>query len=147
MSMSSEIMALAGSIRDKINTIIPRLLPTGGTTGQILSKVNGSNFNTHWITPAGGSGGSINGNTTDVDISTPQSCQTFTIIDPLAITSQKVIAVVSGRSPSGGYVDQVELNPVIVQANIIVDGQVNIILSSSTGYPVMGKYAIDYVLA
>jgi hypothetical protein len=26
-------------------------VPTGGTTGQVLSKVNGTDYNTHWVTP------------------------------------------------------------------------------------------------
>jgi hypothetical protein len=33
-------------------------VPTGGTTGQVLSKIDNTNYNTQWITPASG-GGSI----------------------------------------------------------------------------------------
>jgi len=29
-------------------------LPTGGTTGQVLSKVDGTNYNTTWTTPSAG---------------------------------------------------------------------------------------------
>lgn len=32
-------------------------VPTGGTAGQVLSKVDGTNYNTQWITPASGGGG------------------------------------------------------------------------------------------
>lgn len=32
-------------------------VPTGGTAGQVLSKIDGTNFNTQWITPAAGSSG------------------------------------------------------------------------------------------
>lgn len=31
-------------------------VPTGGTTGQILAKINGTNYNTQWIDPPTGSG-------------------------------------------------------------------------------------------
>lgn len=31
-------------------------VPTGGTTDQVLSKINGTDYNTHWVTPAGGGG-------------------------------------------------------------------------------------------
>jgi len=31
-------------------------VPTGGTAGQVLSKIDGTNFNTQWITPASGGG-------------------------------------------------------------------------------------------
>ncbi len=35
-------------------------VPTGGTTGQVLAKVNGTDYNTQWVTPnAGGSGASV----------------------------------------------------------------------------------------
>ncbi|MFY1047568.1 DUF7151 family protein [Chryseobacterium sp. GP-SGM7] len=32
-------------------------VPTGGTTGQVLSKVDATNYNTQWVTPAGGGSG------------------------------------------------------------------------------------------
>lgn len=32
-------------------------VPTGGTAGQVLSKVNGTDYNTQWTTPSGGSSG------------------------------------------------------------------------------------------
>ena len=32
-------------------------VPTGGTAGQVLSKVDGTNYNTKWVTPSGGGGG------------------------------------------------------------------------------------------
>jgi len=31
----------------------------GGSTGQVLAKVSATDFNTHWLTPAGGGGGSV----------------------------------------------------------------------------------------
>jgi hypothetical protein len=31
-------------------------VPVGGTTGQVLAKIDGTNYNTEWVTPAGGSG-------------------------------------------------------------------------------------------
>ncbi|MCU4189664.1 hypothetical protein M9Q43_10875, partial [Flavobacterium sp. HXWNR29] len=35
-------------------------VPAGGTTGQVLAKVNGTDYNTQWVTPsAGGSGASV----------------------------------------------------------------------------------------
>jgi hypothetical protein len=35
----------------------PGAVPTGGTAGQVLSKVDATNYNLAWITPAGGGGG------------------------------------------------------------------------------------------
>lgn len=31
-------------------------VPTGGTAGQVLSKIDGTNFNTQWVTPSAGGG-------------------------------------------------------------------------------------------
>jgi hypothetical protein len=33
-------------------------VPAGGTTGQVLAKINATDFNTQWVTPSGGGGGS-----------------------------------------------------------------------------------------
>ncbi len=33
-------------------------VPTGGTANQVLAKIDGTNFNTQWVTPASGGGGS-----------------------------------------------------------------------------------------
>ena len=32
-------------------------VPTGGTAGQVLSKIDGTNYNTEWVTPSSGGGG------------------------------------------------------------------------------------------
>ena len=34
-------------------------VPTGGTAGQVLTKVDGTDYNTQWSTPSGGGGGSV----------------------------------------------------------------------------------------
>ena len=49
-------------------------LPTGGTTGQVLAKVDGTNYNVQWTTAGGGSGG--------IDIQTFTSVGTFTWTKP-----------------------------------------------------------------
>lgn len=44
-------------------------VPTGGTTGQVLSKIDGTNYNTQWINAAGGVS-SVNGQTGAVTLAT-----------------------------------------------------------------------------
>lgn len=39
------------------------VIPTGGTAGQVLSKIDGTNYNTQWVT-SGGSGDIVNGGNT-----------------------------------------------------------------------------------
>ena len=36
-------------------------VPVGGTANQVLSKIDGTNYNTQWVTPSSGSGGSSEG--------------------------------------------------------------------------------------
>jgi hypothetical protein len=36
-------------------------VPIGGTTGQVLSKIDGTDYNTQWVTPSGGGGGGADG--------------------------------------------------------------------------------------
>lgn len=50
MSLASQVTALASALRDKINLMVPRLLPSGGTTGQTLVKSSASNYAVGWVT-------------------------------------------------------------------------------------------------
>lgn len=45
------------AIRSKFNAITPKLVPTGGTTGQVLAKASATDNDVSWITPAAGGGG------------------------------------------------------------------------------------------
>ena len=46
-------------------------VPSGGTTGQVLTKIDGTNYNTNWQTPSGGGGGASElDDLTDVDTTT-----------------------------------------------------------------------------
>jgi len=36
-------------------------VPTGGTTGQVLAKASGDNYDTEWVTPSSGGGGVTTG--------------------------------------------------------------------------------------
>jgi hypothetical protein len=56
MSLASQVGLLATRIGNYLrDSIVPRLLPSGGTTGQVLTKVNATNYNTMWQTPFSGS--------------------------------------------------------------------------------------------
>lgn len=46
---------IANYLRD---SIVPRLLPTGGATGTVLGKSSATNYAVSWITPSAGAGGS-----------------------------------------------------------------------------------------
>lgn len=54
MSLASRISDLAGAVRDKINLMMPRLLPAGGSSGQVLAKTSATDYATSWQTVSGG---------------------------------------------------------------------------------------------
>lgn len=54
MPLADGVVALAAAIRNKINEMMPRLLPSGGTTGQVLAKASGTAYNVSWQTIASG---------------------------------------------------------------------------------------------
>lgn len=54
-TLSQRITELAIAIRDKVNLIMPRLLPEGGIDGQVLAKKGSEPFVTEWRNSAGGS--------------------------------------------------------------------------------------------
>ncbi len=56
MSLASRISDLAAAIRDKLNTMMPRLLPGGGSIGQVLTKTAATDYFAAWQNPAGGGG-------------------------------------------------------------------------------------------
>ena len=55
MSLSQRVVDLSAGIRDYIKQkILPRLLPAGGSAGQVLAKSAGANYSVTWVTPTGG---------------------------------------------------------------------------------------------
>ncbi len=58
MSLASRIDDLAAAVRDKLNLMSARLLPTGGTAGQVVTKTGPAVADVAWATPSVGGGGS-----------------------------------------------------------------------------------------
>jgi hypothetical protein len=54
MTLAARLAALATAVRDKINEMMPRLIPAGGASGQVLAKTSGSDYAVGWSTPSGG---------------------------------------------------------------------------------------------
>lgn len=50
MSLVAQITALAAAVRDKFNAVTPRLLPSGGSAGQVLTKSSATDFAANWTT-------------------------------------------------------------------------------------------------
>ena len=53
-------VATSGNYSDLTGTPSIHNVPSGGTSGQVLSKASGTDYDLAWITPSGGGGGSVN---------------------------------------------------------------------------------------
>lgn len=51
---SDSTLPAYGEILDEISGITPRILPAGGSTGQVLAKNSGNNYDVHWVNQSGG---------------------------------------------------------------------------------------------
>lgn len=59
-ALAAGISALSNSIGNHIrDSIVPRLLPAGGATGQVLTKASGTDYAAAWATPAAGAGAGV----------------------------------------------------------------------------------------
>lgn len=66
-------------------------VPAGGTTGQVLAKIDGTDFNTEWVTPSGG--GLADGDKGDITVS---SSGVVWEIDPNVVTLVEMADVATG---------------------------------------------------
>ena len=87
-------------------------VPTGGTTGQVLSKVDATNYNTQWITPASGGSGDNLGNHTATQA---LNMANFNLTNVNTATISKLnagdlIVGVSNIAPSTNNITSVQLN-------------------------------------
>lgn len=54
MALADRVSDFAGAVRDKINLMVPRLMPAGGAAGSVLTKSSGSDYDAAWSVSPGG---------------------------------------------------------------------------------------------
>lgn len=59
MTLTARILALSDAIAAFIRSMVPRLVPPGGTVGQVLTKGSATDYDATWGTAASGGGGSV----------------------------------------------------------------------------------------
>lgn len=142
MTIASRISDLAGAVRDKINLMIPRLVPAGGTVGQVLAKSSSTDYDSDWVNPS--SGGSATVTSIEIDIgAVPVKNKTITVTDAGVLPTTKILAVQSGRAATGRPADENEMT----RLNIVPypeTGSFKLWISCLTG-SMRGKFIIDYI--
>ena len=54
MTLTARILALSDAIAAFIRSMVPRLVPPGGTVGQVLTKGSATDYDATWGTAASG---------------------------------------------------------------------------------------------
>jgi len=102
-------------------------VPVGGTTGQVLSKINTTDYNTQWVTPSSGGVSSFNTRTgavtlTSSDVTTALTFTPYNATNPNGYTSNLgTVTSVTGTAPvvsSGGTTPAISM----AQATSLVSG-------------------------
>jgi hypothetical protein len=110
-SITGDIVIAAGTFISTYNSVVPPAkagLPLGGTSGQLLQKNTGNNFDTSWVN-APSSGGNV-GNS-----GAPQGGQVATWVDSthiqglntLPLTNLPIVPPTKAGVPTGGATNQV----------------------------------------
>lgn len=92
MSLQSRISDLVVAIREKLNTITPRLLPLGGVAGQVLAKKTNTDYDTEWADFGGWAPIEFFGTGSPQNITLPETC-----------TSDDVVVFVEGIFQHAGW--------------------------------------------
>ena len=78
-------------------------IPEGGTTGQVLAKVNGDDFNVEWVNQSGGSGGvffATKGTTTFTEVQTALANDLYVVV----VDGGWIVAVLTEIIKIGGTI-------------------------------------------
>jgi hypothetical protein len=147
MSLASRISDLAAAVRDKINLMVPRLIPPGGTTGQIVTKIGAGNYLFGWAdAPASGGGSGAIVTEVQVTFAQARAAGTFEVAVPGATVGQNVIATASASMPAGWSADELEADPLTVSGAVTATDVVTLIVTSIHGSPIGGPRNINLIL-
>lgn len=90
-TLEQRLTLLAGAIRDKINLMMPRLIPTGGAINQVLTKTGAGNYSAGWqdgvAGPMGPAGPPGNNAGCQVRVPVPINSYAHLAVNGLALTT------------------------------------------------------------
>jgi hypothetical protein len=111
-------------------------VPTGGTTGQVLAKIDGTNYNTQWVAASTGSG-----TVTSVTAGTGLTGGTITSSGTIAVDTSVIVATSQKAAANGvatldgsGLIPQNQLPAVAITDTFVVASQAAMLaLTAQTG--------------
>jgi hypothetical protein len=116
-------------------------VPTGGSAGQVLAKIDATDYNTAWVTPSVGGGGG--NHLTTVVVTVPSPCWEYQGVVTVsgATASKKVQATLAqGLDEENDYSTVVDDS--IVLTAIAEEGAIRFILSAKSR--ITGPFTIHY---
>jgi len=99
MSLQSRLEALATGVANYLrDSILPRLVPSGGATGALLAKTSGTNYALGWVTPQKQA---IAVACSDESTALTAGAAKITFVMPFAFALSSVLGSLTTAQPSG----------------------------------------------
>lgn len=144
MSLAGQVDALATRVGTYLrDSVLPRLLPSGGVAGQVLAKSSDVPYAVSWVS----SGASVY--TVTVDFGTGLSSyrvRTFNVsLAAATVVGGPVIATPALDTVAGVSADEFEVDPFVVAARVSSVGVVQLTVASLAG-PLSRQRRINILL-
>ena len=146
MSLVSRINDLTIAVREKFNTLMPRLLPSGGTVGQVITKTGVADLVFAWQDPASGGGGG--GTVFAVEVNFGVASRRQLIVDiaaPGVTSADKILAWQAGVGATGRDADENEMDQFHIVAFASID-TIRFAMTCLSG-TALGAYVIHYQIS
>jgi hypothetical protein len=134
-ALTGDIISTVGTVATTYNNAVPTTkggLPTGGTTGQVLSKIDATNYNTQWITPAGGGNVSTSGTITTGQY--PRWASATTIESVTVATLKTDLALTKTDVGLSAVTNDAQTKAAVVPNTLPLDGQLLIGATVASAY-------------
>jgi hypothetical protein len=131
-------------------------VPVGGSAGQVLAKIDGTNYNTEWVTKNGGVWGQITGtlsNQTDLqnaldakyDASNPSGYITVSALAPYLLSSTAASTYLTQANASSTYLTQANASSTYLTQSNASSTYLTISSASATYFPKPTGTSAEYI--
>lgn len=143
MTLIARISALITAIGLDIKALFLRVLPPGGTTGQVLGKSSNADYAVGWVTPSGGSGGGSSFTAVTANLPGKKSDTLVQITDAAVLATSK-IAVFPGMYTRADQNDGENERIKALEVTEVADG--SFVLRVVSLGPVAGPFKFLYLI-
>lgn len=137
MTVASRVTDLATAVGNYLrDSVLPRLLPAGGTAGQVLAKTSGADYAAAWQAPGGGSSA-----VATLNVPTYTAYAEVVVASAGVTASSRVFAALVGELDAEN--DAEELSDLAMEVFAVPEaGQIRFVLTASSGFS--GDFKVNY---